>query len=891
MSRSDRVFRQLLRLLPAEFRGDFGDEMTETFREHQLDALARGGTMAHLALWRDTIRGIFATAPREHLDLLRQDVVYGLRNLRRSAGFTAVAIAALAVGIGANTAVFSIVDGVLFKALPYPHPEQLVVAFESLGGPLDKAGFSPPDFESLRQHATSFTDLAAYRNVSYELSGIGQSVRVKAAKVTPTLFSVLNASPALGRTLTEEDDGTNAAVTVLSFGTWAGAFGRDPNVIGKTIALDRRPYTIVGVMREPFTFPPRSSAINGEPVALFVPMAFTPFERQAFGMMYNSTVIGRLKPGVTLDVARSEIQLVSRRVIEAYPPALREFSQHVRIPLGPFDEEVVGRSRSLLLLLMGAVGVVLIIACGDVANLMLMRAGGRQRELAIRAAMGASPARVLRQLLTESLVLGVLGAGFGLMLGYAAMRVFQSLAGTTLPRAESIGFDWRVVLFTAILGLVTPILFGLVPAVRTATAAALAALKEGAYSTAGRGRQRLLRGLVVAQFALALMLSVAAGLFVRSFLRVLSTDPGFTVDHVVNTMTTLPSGRYSNGQMVKAFYEQAVEAAQQIPGVVHVGASTDRPLAIRERRACTPDQSARPAQSRSRLVAATWTVGRYFEALGIPLKRGRFFTDVDGKSGQPVIIISETLARDVWGAADPVGHQIKWGIESSHAPWMTVVGVVGDVKQGPLDAETLPLVYGPLVQEVSDDMRGVVLPFYSEVNLVTRTAGAAEATMASLRTSLQRADPALPAATIEELSEIVNDSVRPRRFSMTVIAAFAIVALGLAAMGIYGVLANVVLEQTREIGLRLALGATSGDVLWMVFRRALVMAAAGVVIGLAGALAITRVLSGLLYQITPTDAGTFVGAALLLGALAAAASLIPAWRATRVDPIVALRVG
>ena len=847
--------------------------------------------MAHLALWRDTIRGVVATAPREHLDVLRQDVRYGLRNLRRSPGFTAVAIVALAIGIGANTAVFSIVDGVLFKALPYPHPERLVTAFESLGTSLEKMGFSPPDFETLRRHATSFTDVAAYRNASYELSGIGQSIRVKAAKVSPSLFSVLGANPALGRTLTQEDDTANAAVAVLSFGTWAGVFGRDPNVIGRTVSLDRQPYTIVGVMPEPFTFPSRGSTMNGEPAALFVPMAFTPFERQAFGMMYNNSVVGRLKPGVTLEAARSEIEFLTRRVIEGYPPPLRPFSQRLQIPLGPLDEEIVGRSRSLLLLLMGAVAIVLLIACADVANLMLTRAGGRQRELAIRSAMGASPTRVVRQLLTESFVLAALGAALGLLLGFGMLRVFQSLAGTTLPRAESIGFDWRVVLFTAIVGLSTPLLFGLLPALRTAFASALHALKEGSYSTAGVGRQRLLRSLVVVQFALALMLSVAAGLFVRSFLRVLATDPGFRVDHVVNTMTTLPTGRYSNGQMVKAFYAQAVDAAQQIPGVALAGASTDPPLGIRERRACTPDHSARPVTSPSRLVAATWTVGRYFEALGIPLKRGRFFTDTDGKSGQPVVIISETLARDVWADADPIGRQIKWGIEVSQAPWMTVVGVVGDIKQGPLDAETLPLVYEPLAQEVTDEMRGVILPFYADVNLVTRTAGSVEVTTSAIRASLQRADPALPVAKTDELAEIVNDSVRSRRFSMSVVAAFAIVALGLAAMGIYGVLANVVLEQTREIGLRLALGATSGDVLWLVFRRALVMAAAGVSIGTAGALAITQVMAGLLYQIRPTDGVTFLGAALLLAGLAAAASLIPAWRATRVDPLVALRAG
>lgn len=847
--------------------------------------------MAQLALWWDTIRGIVTTAPREHLDLLRQDVRYGLRNLRRSPGFTAIAILALAVGIGANAAVFSIVNGVLLEALPYANPGELVTMFEKVpGAPIDKFGFSAPDFEIVRRHSTSFTELAAYRNVSYELSGVGQSDRLTAARVSPELFSILAARAALGRTLTTDDDAANAPVAVLSHGLWASAFGRDPNVLGRTIALDRQPYTVVGVMSERFLFPPRGSDLNGEPAALFVPIAFTPFERQAFGNMYNNSVVGRLKPGVTVVRARAELDGLTKPLVEAYPPQIKGLAERLLIPFGLFAEEIVGKSRRLLLILMGSVGIVLLIGCADVANLMLTRAGSRHRELAIRSAIGASPARVVRQLLTESFVLAALGAGLGLLLAYGAMQAFLSLAGTTLPRAESIAFNWPVVLFTALLALITPLLFGVVPALRTAIGSTVEALKEGSHSaTPGRARHRLLGTLVVAQFALALMLSVGAGLLVRSFVRLLSTNPGFRTEHVINAATTLPNGRYSSGQLVKAFYQQAVEAARQIPGVAFAGASTDRPLNVRERRTFSADATAQPLPQVGRVIAATWTVGHYFEALGIPLRRGRFFTDDDGKTGQRVAIVNETLAKKLWPSQDPIGRQIKWGNESSPAPWKTIVGVVGDVKQGPLNVEILPQTYEPLVQEVPDAMRPLLVRFYSNVNVVVRTGGDSDGAIAAVRTSLHRLDPALPLAQAQTVADIVDASVQPQRFSLTVVALFAAIALGLAAIGIYGVLANVVTQQTHEIGVRVALGATARDVLWMVLRRALTMMAIGVACGIAGALALTRVMAGLLYEIRPNDAVAFFGSAFLLAGLAVVASLVPAWRATRVDPLVALR--
>jgi predicted permease len=544
----------------------------------------------------------------------------------------------------------------------------------------------------------------------------------------------------------------------------------------------------------------------------------------------------------------------------------------------------------MLLVLVGVVGFVLLIGCADVANLMLTRSGSRQRELAIRSALGASPARVVRQLMTEGLVLAVAGGALGLLLAYWAMRVLLAFAGQTLPRAESIGFDARVVLFAAALSLITPLLFGVVPALRAAMGSTFNALKDGAHgATAGHGRHRLLGSLVVAQFALALMLSVGAGLLVRSFMRLLSTDPGFRVAHVVQTTTTLPVGRYRTGQQVKAFFQQAIDAVRTIPGVTAAGAGNDLPLNVLERRAFTPDPSATRGDMLSRVIANTWTVGGYFEALGIPLQSGRFFTDADGRGGERVIIVNELLARTLWPGQDAVGRQIKWGNDSSTNPWMTVVGVVGNVKQATLDVATIGQTYEPLYQVADPAVANTVTSIFRVMNLVVRSDRDPEALIGRVRGEIQRLDPALPVTHARALSDLVDESVRPQRFSMTVVGVFALVALGLAGIGIYGVLANAVSQQTHEIGVRMALGAPASSVIWTVLRRALRLMAVGVTIGLAGALALTRLMSGLLYEVRPTDAVTFAAASLLLAVLALGASLVPAWRATRVDPLIALR--
>lgn len=889
MSRADRIFRRLLRLFPADFRGDFGDDMAETFRAHREDVLARGGIMNAFGLWWDTVRGILTTAPGEHVDVFRSDASYALRNLRRNPGFTAVAVISLAVGIGANTAVFTIVNGVLLRALPYQRPAELVAIFERVpGAPVDKFEFSAPDFEIVSGAVRSFTGMFAFRNGTFELSGIAESRPVVGTRVTPGLFDVLGVAPVIGRAITADEDRMNAKIVVITYGLWTRAFGRDPGVLGRTISLDRQPYTIVGVMDRTFEFPPRGAEINGAPADLYLPMSFSPFERQGFGSMYNNTVIARLKPGVTLAQARDDLESVRATLAERYPPVLSGMARQLSLPMWPFLDEVVGKSRRMILVLMGAVAMVLLIGCADVANLMLTRAGSRQRELAIRSAVGASQARVVRQLVTEGAVLSAIGALVGLALAWWSVDALRSLAGTSLARAEGIQFDLRVLTFTLALALVTPMVFCVVPAIRAALQTTFDALKEGCRSaTAGLGRHRLLGSLVVAQFALALMLSVGAGLLVRSFIRLLATNPGFRAEHVVAAAVSLPDGRYTTGPQVKQFYQQLVNGIRSIPGVRSAAASTDRPLYIRERRVFTPDPSAQLAPSLSRTIAATWVAGEYFETLGITLKSGRFFTASDGQAGQPVLMISDMLAQRLWPGQDAVGRQIKWGGDSSPQPWMTIVGVVGDVNQSALGTQPIPQTYEPIAQQ--PDRPRQILAFYRQVNLLARSDRDAASTLAAIRATVNRLDPQLALFDAQPVVDIVSDSVKPQRFSMSLVAAFAIVALGLAAIGIYGVLANVVSQQTHEIGVRMALGAAASTVLWSVLRRALALMAIGAAIGAAGSLALTRVMSGLLYEVRPNDAPTFLASAGVLAVCALAASVVPAWRATRVDPLVALR--
>jgi len=835
--------------------------------------------LGNTSLAREDARGIWISP---WLDQFWQDIGYGVRQLHRNPGFTLIAVLTLAIGIGANSAVFTIVNGILLEGLPYRDPQQLLLMFEQLPNAPSKFGVSPPDFEFIRNKAESFSGLAAYLTVSYELSGAAESQRFTGARVSPELFSVLGVSPILGRALSEDDDRNEAHVAIISHGLWSRAFGRDPSIMGRTILLDRQPYTVVGIMGQTSEFPPRGPELNGDPADVFTPIAFSAAERQGFGMFYRNTVVARLKPNVSIPQARAEMAGLLKSLTEIYPPILTPFMSGLSIPLVPFNEEVVGRSRRLLWVLMATVVIVLLIGCADVANLILTRSSSRQREIAIRSSLGAGPVRIVRQLLTEALILAAAGGALGLLLARFSIEALLLLAGQTLPRAESIALNYRVIVFTVVAALATPVLFAILPALRAAFAADAEALKQNTRSaTPARGRSRLLGAFVVSQVALALILSVGAGLLVRSFLLLARTDPGFRPDQVLHLTTTVPSGRYPVGPPMRSFYQQALDAVRRIPGVLAAGEGTDMPLGVRDRRAFSAQGTTREIPEASRLIAPTWTSPGYFEALGIPLKHGRFFTDADRRDSQPVIIINDVFARMLWPDANPIGHQIKWGFEVSQSPWMTIVGVAGDVKQSTLETPTMAQVYVPLAQEPLND-------FYRTVHLVVRSNRDANSLMTDLRASIREIDPDLP-VKVQPVTEMIGESLKPQRFSMTVVMVFAAVALVLSTIGIYGVLANVVGQRTHEIGVRIALGATSRDVIWMVFRRAMVMMSIGVAIGIAGALAVTRLMSGLLYEVRPTDATAFFGAASALALLALAASLLPAWRATRVDPLVALK--
>ncbi|MFB3905884.1 MAG: ADOP family duplicated permease [Acidobacteriota bacterium] len=809
-------------------------------------------------------------------DSLR-DFRYGLRNLRRNFGFAVVAVATLAVGIGAATAVFSIVNGVLFEALPYQDPSELALIFEHLPGLPMKFGVSPPDFEVLRREARSFTGMAAYRNVEYELSGIGQSRRLTGARVSPELFPVLGVMPAIGRVITSEDDRQNASVVVLSHRLWS-TFGRDPSIVGRTVLLDRRPHIVVGIMPEQFEFPPRGAALNGTPAALFVPMSFSQEELGGFGMNYNKTVVARLKLGVSVGQARAEMDSMKAALVEQYPEVLKSLPTGMSIPVVPLNEETAGRSRNMLLVLLGGVAIVLLIVCADVANLMLTRFGSRQREIAVRSSLGASSARIVRQLVTESLVLGMLGSAFGLLFAWFALRALLWFGAETLPRVESIAFNGRVLGFAVMLALLTPLLFGVLPAFRSASGTEGGTLKDSPRTaTAGRRSSRLLGTLAATQIALALVLSVGAGLLLRSFLHLVNTDPGFRTEKSVLVQVELPLGAYADARQMLSFCDRVVQAAGTIPGVLAFGVGSDLPLGVRERRVFTPERTARPITERT--VAVSWASPGYLEALGIPLKRGRGFTEAD-RPERPAVIINHMLAEMLWPGEDPIGRRIKWGIEASTAPWMTIVGVVGDVKQSTLDEPTIVQVYAPL---------SLIEPWSRTFNIVVRSERDSASLIADLRRVVQYIDPLLPISKAQPLEEVIGDSVRPRRFSMTVVTVFAAVALALAAIGIYGVLASLVSQQTRDIAIRMALGASASGVIWMVFRRALVLMAAGISFGVAGALGMTRLMAGLLYGVRPTDAMAFFGAAVVLALLALLAGVAPAWRATHVDPVAALK--
>jgi putative ABC transport system permease protein len=774
---------------------------------------------------------------------LWQDVRYALRGMRRAPIFSAVVTLTLALAIGANAAIFGVVNAVLLRSMPYPDPHRLVMVYEAipkaLSGPI---GFSAPDYVAFEQRVRSFEGVAAFRNRDFELSGVDQPERVTALRVSASFFHVLGVNPAFGRPFTRDEDDGRKPVAILHDGLWRRQFGADPSVIGRAVILDRQSYEIVGVMPRGFTFPSRGPLLNNEPAELYVPISFTDRERASFGSMYNNSVVARLKPGVTAPQAEAETRaVVGQLVQDIYPATLSQMGLSLSASALPLRDETVGRVQTLLYVLLAAVGVVLLIACADIANLLLTRAAAREREMAVRAALGAGRARLMRQMLVESAVLAICGGAVGLLFARWASMALVSAAPATLPRLNEMTMDVRVLAFTVALSLATALLCGLLPAWELSRRDSGDALKEGGRTaSSGRRQRRIFGALVTAQFALAVVLLVAGGLLIRSFSRLMAVDPGFQAEHVLTLRTSLPAAAYPNGADVRSFYVRLLDAVERLPGVSAVGGSTWLPLAIRERRAFTIEAQPDFSRELPHTVAHDWVLGQYFEAFDIPLRRGRYLSPADHATSEPVVVINETMARQFWADQDPIGQRVAWGGRNNHGRWIRIVGVVADVKQGPLAVATVPQTFQPWLQVDDSMLAENVLGIFRGMRIAMRTATEPTALASAVRGQIRALDPSLPITAVQSMEDVVRLSTGPQRFNAIVLGSFACLALLLAALGIGGVLATSVSRRTQEMGVRLALGAQPGDLLRMVVRQGMALALVGLAIGLPAALALTR---------------------------------------------------
>ena len=822
------------------------------------------------------------------LETCGQDIRYALRMLRKNPGFTIIAVLTLALGIGANASLFSVVNTVLLQPLPFKNPSRLMMLYEGLpqvGSP--KIPFSTPDFTLVQRGQKSFESVGAIQDKEFELSGHSEPDRITGARVSASIFPMLGVAPVLGRFFRPDEDAPGQNVAVLSYGLWQRRYGGRPGIVGETIDLDRQPYTVIGVMPRHFVLPLPGPRANFLPAALWVPMAFTHAELQGWGLRYDLSVLARLRPGVTLRQARSEGEALGAAIEAQYPQdILKDFyGARLGVPVFPWREEVTGPVRPLLLVLMAAVGLVLLIACANVATLLVSRAAARQREIAVRRALGATRSRLLRQLLTESLLLSMLGGGLGLLLAFWGKNMLLALPPSDIRLPQNVGFSGGVLLFVFGISCLTALLFGLAPAWHTAGSEFQQGLQEGGRSrTAGRSHHRLQNAFVAVEFGLSLVLLIGAGLLIRSFARLLHTDLGFEPDHVLTMEVPLPVQAYPRAQQIRNLYQWLADAVPNLPGVKTAGVADDLPLQAAVFH--TLELEGRPQVGKPPAVAETWTLGSYFQTMRIPLLSGRLFNREDGPDSPPVVIISQGMAEEYWPGQDPIGKRLR---HEENQPWMTVVGVVGDVNDGPLNQPRQPHIYTPFLQ-LSDALTVEnVIGVARSMNLAVRTAGDPAALVSAVVAQIHSLDPTLAVANITTMPQVISSSLAGPRFNASLLSLFAGFALFLSAIGIYGVLAYAVTQQRHEIGIRMALGAQPRHVLRFVLAWGTRLACLGAALGIIASLALTRLMKGLLYGVGATDPLTFAGVTLVLLLVALLASYVPARRATKVDPMIALR--
>lgn len=872
-SMSDRIFRALLRAFPAEFRWRFGKEMEQGFREDRKE-IDRGKRSELIMFWGRTVLDIIATAPGEHLEILKKDTAYGLRSMRKNWGFTLVAVLALALGVGANTAIFSVVNSVLLRPLPYPNPESLVVIKEwSTRGP---GQVTPANFLDWREQNKAFEEMAALSSRRANLTGYSaEPQRINLAVVSANLFQVLGVQPLAGRSfLPPDEQAGHELVAIVSYRLWQRRFGSDPGLVGQIVKIDGANYTVVGIMPSHMQYP--KDADVWVPPLRIVPEADIDLgditQVRGFGLL---AVVARLKPGVTLAQSQADMDEVTGRLREQYPESnSARFNTVVLL-----HESLYGEVRTMLLVLLAAVGGVLIIACANVANLLLARSSVRQKEIAVRTALGASRSRIVRQLMTESMLLASLGGAVGLLVGLVSLNLLIALAPSSIPRVEDIVLDRWVLGYTLLLSMLTGIVFGLAPALQVTKGNFNEALKEGGRGVAGSSRRISLRStLVVAEVALSLVLLICAGLLFRSFLILQQVDPGFN-PHNVLTMRLAPSGdSYREANQRTSFYSRVIEKIQALPDVKSVGAISTLALSkgptagyvVEGKPPVAPDQM--PGANRRHVSPA------YFRAMSIPLRSGREFTERDNVDAPRVVIINEALARLEFPDRDPVGSRIAFGRRNNQPNWLEIVGVAGDIRSIELQTEPTAEAYLPYLQyEVP------------EMSFVIRASNDPALLASAVRAEVAALDKEQPISNLKTMDQVISEVMVQPQFNTLMLGIFSGIAMLLALAGIYGVMAYSVAQRTHEIGIRIALGAKPRDVLKMIVMQGARLTVAGIIIGAAGALLATRALASLLFGVSPTDPLTFTGITLLLAAVSLLASYIPALRATKVDPMVALR--
>jgi putative ABC transport system permease protein len=798
-----------------------------------------------------------------------QDLRYGARMLLKNPGFTLIAIVTLSLGIGANTAIFSVINGVLLSALPYPQPEQLAMVWcdnRRQGIPDDITSY--PNFVDWRDRNKTFQGMAGVTSDRYNLTGTGEPEEIRGATVSINFFQLIGVNPILGRVFTaEEEQSGRDKVVVLSHSLWRRRFGGDPGVLNKTISLSDEPYVVVGIMPPGFQFP--------ENTEIWGPLAPDDGMRAArFGFFLP--VVGRLKPGVTRAQAQADLDVVANQIEKQFPDMAG-----YGVNVVPVLENTVGPIRRALMILFVAVLFVLLIACANVANLLLARGAARQREVAVRAALGAGRWRIVRQLLTESMLLAALGGALGVSLAWWGLRLLVNFSPANIPRLETIRLDGRVLWFTLALSLLTGLIFGLAPALQTSHLKLSEALKEGARTGAGGGRAQRIRGVfIVAEVALTLALLVGAGLLVRSFWRLQQVNPGFKTDHLLTLRVTLWGSKYRQGGAQRvSFYERLQERLAALPGVVSASATSDIMLRkLANSASFTIENRPRDPGELALELPIDRVQPNYFQTMGIQLLQGRAFTAQDSRDSPKVSIVNETFVKRYFPNEDPIGKRFTFGGGGPNARWITIVGVVRDTKRQGIDQPVRIESWMPLAQMPSGSM-----------DVVLRTTGDPLALSNAAREALWSLDRDLPIPSIQTMEQILSERVAQRRLNMLLLGLFAMVALILAAVGVYGVMNYAVTQRTNEIGIRMALGAQTGDVVGLVLKHGMALTLVGVAFGLIATFMLTRLMASLLFGVSARDPITFAAIAALLTGVALLACWIPARRATKVDPMVALR--